>query len=84
MPPRASLRVIIAQDENAGNWYCRRPIGTPKSIRRFLTMFDNPQLEYLHIEPKDIGTDKIGHFDFFRSRFKDSLWQDCLMWLKSL
>lgn len=72
---KMKMRVIGIADD---------PIGTPQSIKRFLTMFDNPQLEYLHIAPKDIGADKIGHFDFFRSRFKDSLWQDCLQWLKSL
>jgi predicted alpha/beta hydrolase len=57
------------------------PIGTPKSMNRFLELFDNPFLEYTSIEPSEVGAKKIGHFDFFRSQFEDTLWQKTLHWL---
>lgn len=37
-------------------------------------------LERLHIAPEDWKADSIGHFDFFRKKFRDSLWQIPLEW----
>ncbi|GAB4127650.1 MAG: alpha/beta fold hydrolase [Raineya sp.] len=57
------------------------PIGTPQSMQRFLELFDNPNLKYTCITPSEIGVKKIGHFDFFRPQFEETLWQKTLLWL---
>ena len=57
------------------------PIGTPKSMQRFLELFDNPHLQYTTIQPSEVGANQIGHFDFFRPQFEDTLWQKTLHWL---
>lgn len=57
------------------------PIGTPQSMQRFLALFDNPHLQYSTIQPSDVGAKRIGHFDFFRPQFEDTLWQKTLYWL---
>lgn len=57
------------------------PIGTPQGMQRFLELFDNPHLQYTNITPTEVGAKQIGHFDFFRSRFEDTLWQKTLHWL---
>ncbi|XLS30150.1 alpha/beta fold hydrolase [Flavobacteriaceae bacterium M23B6Z8] len=36
-----------------------------------------------HIIPEKIGLPEIGHFGFFRSKFKDSLWKDALNWFEA-
>ena len=35
-----------------------------------------------HLNPSDYGVDAIGHFDFFKSKFKESIWQEFLADLK--
>ena len=35
-----------------------------------------------HIKPKEIGVAAIGHFDFFRPKFQDSLWHSVIAWLE--
>ncbi|MCU0436325.1 MAG: alpha/beta fold hydrolase [Raineya sp.] len=60
------------------------PIGTPQGIERFTKLFENPQMQVQMISPEQVQTDKIGHFDFFRSRFKETLWSMTLEWLNSI
>lgn len=38
--------------------------------------YTNARVERVHINPKDLGLEKIGHFNFFRSYMKDILWKD--------
>lgn len=37
-----------------------------------------------HREPDDYGVQAIGHFGFFRERFRESLWQESLDWLTKI
>jgi len=60
------------------------PIGTPQGIQRFASLFANPSMQIKTISPKDIGVEAIGHFDFFRSKFRESLWQMTLDWLEGI
>lgn len=43
--------------------------------------FINANIERRHIIPKDIGIANVGHFGFFRSKFKDSLWKMTHNWI---
>lgn len=53
-----------------------------RSIDSLLDCYKNAPLERRHIAPQDIGAGRIGHFGFFRSQFKATLWQQALAWLE--
>ncbi len=57
--------------------------GPRKAIEAMPALYPNAQhgVEILH--PADIGATAVGHFGFFRSRFRDTLWQQSLDWLVS-
>ena len=40
-------------------------------------------MKRIHWNPKDFDVKKLGHFGFFRSKFKDSIWQAFLKNLNS-
>lgn len=57
--------------------------GTIPAIERLLKCFGNSPATHLRIAPNALGIDGIGHFAFFHSRFRDSLWPIPLAWLRS-
>lgn len=58
------------------------PFGTVAAIERLLANFTQSTKQHLRISPDEIGVANIGHFGFFHSRFKDTLWPIALQWLK--
>ena len=58
------------------------PFGTPAALERLLAYYRNSRRQRLHIAPADIGVARIGHFAWFNSRFRDTLWQESLDWLR--
>jgi predicted alpha/beta hydrolase len=34
------------------------------------------------LAPRELGVKSIGHFGFFRERFRDSLWRETADWLE--
>ncbi|MEM5472460.1 alpha/beta fold hydrolase [Hoeflea sp. AS60] len=57
------------------------PWGTPAARDAIMRHFVNAQVETRWLDPQTAGG-PIGHLDFFRSRFRDTLWQDPIDWLK--
>ncbi len=55
--------------------------GTDAATRRVLALYANSSSEVQSIDPTDVGATAIGHFGFFRSRSKDSLWSRVTSWL---
>ena len=47
---------------------------TEAATERVLRLYQNCPATRLVITPADVGGQKIGHFGFFRSRFRDILW----------
>lgn len=45
--------------------------------------FTNANIERRHIIPKELGISNVGHFGFFRSKFKDSLWEITHNWIEN-
>ena len=45
--------------------------------------YKNAKLTRKHLIPSDYDVQKIGHFGFFRSHFKNSIWQEFLTDLKT-
>lgn len=57
------------------------PFATEPATNRILRLYANaPALEVL-VRRAEVGEQKIGHFGFFRSRFRVTLWPRVLTWL---
>ena len=52
-----------------------------KNIDSLHDYFRHAPVERRYIRPQDVDAKRIGHFGFFRSEFRDSLWQQALQWL---
>ncbi len=53
------------------------------SAQALLRLFPNGKGELRRVQPEELGVDRIGHFGFFRERFRDSLWREAADWLES-
>lgn len=53
-----------------------------RSVLDMLSRFAGADLEHLHLSPGDVGDRAIGHFGFFRERFRNSLWAVATDWLQ--
>jgi len=56
---------------------------TEAATDRILGLYQNCPATQMVFGPSDAGGQKIGHFGFFRSRFRDTLWPRVLEWLRS-
>jgi len=46
-------------------------------------LYPNARWETRPVAPRELGAKSIGHFGFFRERFRDSLWRETADWLES-
>tara|TARA_R110002050_G_scaffold80801_15_gene172861 strand:- start:92 stop:955 length:864 start_codon:yes stop_codon:yes gene_type:complete len=53
------------------------------SVDWLASQFVTARVDRRHIIPEELGLPHIGHFGFFRSQFKDSLWQMMHEWIES-
>ncbi|WP_299111599.1 alpha/beta hydrolase [uncultured Winogradskyella sp.] len=53
------------------------------SVDWLASQFVTARVDRRHIIPEKLGLPHIGHFGFFRSQFKDSLWQMMHEWIES-
>jgi predicted alpha/beta hydrolase len=56
---------------------------TEAATTRILELYRNCSATQTVIGPADVGGRKIGHFGFFRSRFRHALWPRVVEWLRS-
>ncbi len=56
------------------------PIGTEAAIKRIHDLFEVSDKKLEIIKLSQVPIDQIGHFGFFRRRFKDTLWAKTLAW----
>ena len=54
---------------------------TEAATDRLLGLFQSCPTTRMVVRPADTGRQKIGHFGFFRSRFRDTLWPPIAEWL---
>lgn len=47
-----------------------------------LDLFPNASKERVLVRPQDAGVERIGHFGYFRERFRERLWADAADWLE--
>jgi predicted alpha/beta hydrolase len=53
----------------------------PSAVAALLELYPAAKSELRRIAPRDAGVRSIGHFGFFRERFRDSLWREAGDWL---
>lgn len=58
------------------------PFGTPAALDRLLAYYRNARRQHVRIAPASIGVESIGHFGYFNSRFRDTLWHESVAWLR--
>jgi predicted alpha/beta hydrolase len=56
------------------------PLGAVKAL---LALYPGARHELRRVTPRELGEKSIGHFGFFRERFRDSLWRESADWLES-
>lgn len=59
-------------------------IATPKAVKRMNAAFPKLSGPSLWISPKEIGHKKVGHFNFFKPKYKDTLWGTSLTWIDAV
>jgi predicted alpha/beta hydrolase len=55
----------------------------PRAVAALAALYSFSKPEIRSVKPKDVGADHIGHFGFFRERFRDSLWREARDWLEA-
>ncbi|MEL7834445.1 alpha/beta fold hydrolase [Fodinibius sp. Rm-B-1B1-1] len=60
-----------------------RYFGPPKAVKKLLEYYPATQ-QLLHIcTPEDYGQKHIGHFNFLKQEFKNTLWQELIQWIEN-
>ena len=54
------------------------PLG---AVRALMKLYPSARSEVRVVQPRDVGAASIGHFGFFRERFRDTLWREAAEWL---
>lgn len=52
------------------------------AVEALARLYPNARWETRRLAPRELGVDTIGHFGFFRERFRDSLWREAADWLE--
>lgn len=69
---RARLRACWIEDDR---------FAPRRAVEAFLGFYPNAKAELRAIAPRDFGARAIGHFGFFRERWRSTLWQEAMQWL---
>lgn len=56
------------------------PLTAVEALHR---LYPNSQWQTRRVTPAEIGVRSVGHFGFFRERFRDSLWREAADWLEA-
>jgi predicted alpha/beta hydrolase len=69
---RGALRAMCMTDD---------PWATPAAVDLLCSGFTGTAAERIDVQPRAVGAARIGHFGFFRSEHRDTLWRDAANWL---
>lgn len=53
----------------------------PRAVAALLEFYPSARVDIRRVRPADVGARRIGHFGFFRERFRDTLWSEAADWL---
>jgi predicted alpha/beta hydrolase len=71
---RAPLRLYAITDD---------AFAPPRAVEALAGLYPNSKPEIRRVAPREVNTRSIGHFGFFRERFRDSLWREARDWLEA-
>ncbi len=54
-----------------------------RSMAAILALYVNARVDHRHLAPRELGVESVGHFGFFRERFREVLWEPAAAWLES-
>ncbi|MGQ0655116.1 MAG: alpha/beta hydrolase family protein [Betaproteobacteria bacterium] len=69
---RAPLRAYAIADD---------PFAPLRAVEALGSLYPNSSWQIRTVTPREVGAERIGHFGFFRERFRDTLWRDACEWL---
>ena len=72
---RAPVRAYAISDD---------PFAPLAAVEALRALYPNARWETRKLAPRELGVKSIGHFGFFRERFRDSLWRESADWLESV
>jgi len=55
----------------------------PSAVEALRRLYPNARWETRRVSPAGVGAKSLGHFGFFRERFRDSLWREAADWLET-
>lgn len=53
----------------------------PRSVRALVAFYEHARADVVVVKPSDVGSKSLGHFNFFRERYRHTLWKDTIAWL---
>jgi predicted alpha/beta hydrolase len=59
-------------------------LAPPRAVEALLGFYAAARIERRALTPRDLGVRAIGHWGFFRERFRDPLWIEAAAWLRSI
>jgi predicted alpha/beta hydrolase len=69
----APIRVVAVADDS---------YAPPAAVDAFLEFYPNALRKLERVDPAQVGGGPIGHFGFFRERFKETLWKAAADWME--
>jgi predicted alpha/beta hydrolase len=70
---RAPLRAYAVADDR---------FAPARAVEALLELYPSARGEVRRVAPRDVDAKSIGHFGFFRERFRDTLWREAADWLE--
>jgi predicted alpha/beta hydrolase len=55
-----------------------------KAVDELMTFYENARTSKILLNAKKVKAARFGHFDFFREKFKKTLWQESADWFKEI
>jgi len=59
------------------------PFAPQAAVWALLDLYPSSPSEIRTVHPREVGAGAIGHFGFFRERFRDTLWREAADWLEA-
>ena len=60
------------------------PFAPLRAVEALGNLYPNSRWETRQLAPRDVGVNTVGHFGFFRERFRASLWRESADWLEGV
>ncbi len=82
--PDASARFARFDRPAAFYSFTDDAFGPRGSVEALLARLPRANVDHRRVDPGEVGKGPIGHFGFFRARFREPLWREALVFLSDL